>query len=157
MLTAGPGKRDCAALGVDAIPGVLRSDRRVLGQYEGHRRSRKRDHQVGHELLPWRRVRISYENSALDSRDYFSRSGNTRGAIRRISSAARRVGQSSRDKTFIFGDYEGFRQAKGITTTITVPSDSARAGKLVSGPVTVDPAAAAELAMFPHCHARNLR
>src|ERR1700730_10460791 len=90
-------------------------------------------------------------NSALDSRDYFSRSGNTPLAqFRRNQFGGAAGGPIIKDKTFIFGDYEGFRQAKGITTTITVPSDNARAGNLVSGPVTVDPAAAAELAMLPH-------
>jgi Carboxypeptidase regulatory-like domain/TonB-dependent Receptor Plug Domain/TonB dependent receptor len=90
-------------------------------------------------------------NSALDSRDYFSRSGNTPLAeFRRNQFGVAAGGPIIKDKTFIFGDYEGLRQVKGITTTITVPSDNARAGNLVSGPVTVDPAAAAELAMFPH-------
>ena len=107
-------------------------------------------------------------NSALDSRDYFSRSGNTPLAqFRRNQFGAAAGGPIIKDKTFIFGDYEGFRQAKGITTTITVPSDSARAGTLHYDPtapppggctvtvpgtctVKVDPAAAAELAMFPH-------
>src|SRR6202022_3455272 len=89
-------------------------------------------------------------NSALDSRDYFSRSGNTPLAqFRRNQFGAAVGGPIAKDKTFIFGDYEGFRQAKGITTTITVPSDSARTGNLKSGPVKVDPAAAAELAMYP--------
>ena len=90
-------------------------------------------------------------NSALDSRDYFSRSADTPLAqFRRNQFGAAAGGPIIKDKTFIFGDYEGFRQAKGITTTVTVPSDAAREGNLVSGPVTVDPAAAAELAMFPH-------
>jgi len=107
-------------------------------------------------------------NSALDSRDYFSRSGNTPvAAFRRNQFGAAAGGPIIKDKTFIFGDYEGMRQAKGITTTIKVPSDSARAGTLhydPAGPppnlctvtvpgtctVTVDPAAAAELVMFPH-------
>src|SRR5467141_1941013 len=90
-------------------------------------------------------------NSALDSRDYFSRSGNTPLAqFRRNQFGGAAGGPIIKDKTFIFGDYEGFRQAKGITTTVTVPSDNARAGNLVSGPVTVSPGAAAELAMFPH-------
>jgi hypothetical protein len=90
-------------------------------------------------------------NSALDSRDYFSRSANTPLAqFRRNQFGAAAGGPIIKDKTFIFGDYEGFRQAKGITTAVTVPSDAAREGNLVSGPVTVDPAAAAELAMFPH-------
>ncbi|HXM97119.1 MAG TPA: TonB-dependent receptor [Candidatus Dormibacteraeota bacterium] len=107
-------------------------------------------------------------NSALDSRDYFSRSANTPLAqLRRNQFGAAAGGPIIKDKTFIFGDYEGFRQAKGITTAVTVPSDTARQGTLhydPAGPapkfctvtvpgtctVTVDPAAAAELAMFPH-------
>jgi hypothetical protein len=89
-------------------------------------------------------------NSALDSRDYFSRSGNIPLAqFRRNQFGASAGGPIIKDKTFIFGDYEGFRQAKGITTSVTVPSDAARQGNLVSGPVKVNPAAAAELAMFP--------
>src|SRR5467141_694179 len=107
-------------------------------------------------------------NSALDSRDYFSRSGNTPlAAFRRNQFGAAAGGSIIKDKTFILGDYEGMRQAKGITTTIKVPSDPARAGTLhydPAGPppnlctvtvagtctVTVDPAAAAELVMFPN-------
>jgi hypothetical protein len=107
-------------------------------------------------------------NSALDSRDYFSRSGNTPlAAFRRNQFGASAGGPLIKDKTFVFGDYEGFRQGKGITTSINVPSDTARAGLLhydpakgppafctVTGPTTctatVDAAANAELAMFPH-------
>jgi len=107
-------------------------------------------------------------NSALDSRDYFSRSGNTPLApFRRNQFGAAAGGPTIKDKTFIFGDYEGMRQAKGITTAINVPSDAARGGTIQYDPtngapagctpisatqctVTVDPAAAAELAMFPH-------
>src|SRR6202790_951656 len=90
-------------------------------------------------------------NSALDSRDYFSRSGNTPLAqFRRNQFGAAAGGPVIKDKTMIFRDYEGLRHAKGITTSVTVPSDAAREGNLVSGRVTVNPAAAAELAMFPH-------
>src|SRR6202171_4568683 len=111
-------------------------------------------------------------NSALDSRDYFSRSANTPLAqFRRNQFGGAAGGPIIKDKTFIFGDYEGFRQAKGITTAITVPSDTARGGTLHYPPggkppagctvtdsvngictVTVDAAAAADLAMFPHAN-----
>jgi hypothetical protein len=109
-------------------------------------------------------------NSAMDARDYFSRSSNTPIAqFRRNQFGVAAGGPIIKDKTFIFGDYEGFRQTKGITTQITVPSDTARAGTLHYDPigapptgctptapssgvctVTVNAAAAAMLVMFPH-------
>src|SRR5258708_5051744 len=67
-------------------------------------------------------------NSALDSRDYFSRSGNTPvAAFRRNQFGAAAGGPIIKDKTFVFGDYEGMRHAKRMTRTIKVPSYSARA------------------------------
>src|ERR1700730_2236569 len=107
-------------------------------------------------------------NRALDSRDYFTRSGNIPIAqFRRNQFGAAVGGPVIKDKTFFFFDYEGFRQGKGITTAINVPSEAARGGTITyttpPGPpagcavvsatlctVTVDPGAAKELAMFPH-------
>jgi hypothetical protein len=107
-------------------------------------------------------------NSALDSRDYFARSGDTPIAqFRRNQFGAAIGGPIIKDKTFFFFDYEGFRQGKGITTAINVPSEAARGGTITyttpPGPppgcavvsatlctVTVDPGAAKELAVFPH-------
>jgi hypothetical protein len=92
-----------------------------------------------------------FRDSAMDSRDYFSRTANLPLAqFRRNQFGAAAGGPIIKSKTFIFGDYEGFQQIKGITSSVSVLSDAARAGNLVSGQVTVDPAAAAELAMFPH-------
>src|SRR6202790_4536750 len=55
-------------------------------------------------------------NSAFDSRDYFSRTSNTPLAeFRRNQFGAAAGGPILKDKTFIFGDYEGMRQKKGST------------------------------------------
>src|SRR5258708_27944044 len=70
-------------------------------------------------------------NSALDSRDYFSRSGDTPLAqFRRNQFGGAAGGPIIKDKTFIFGDYEGFRQTKGVTTAGSVPFSNAPGGTL---------------------------
>jgi TonB dependent receptor len=59
-------------------------------------------------------------------------------------------GPIQKDKTFIFGDYEGVKQTLGQTLTANVPSPAALAGNVSTGPVTVDLAAARFLnAFFP--------
>src|SRR6202030_2008967 len=85
-------------------------------------------------------------NSALDARNFFD------GAIppfRRNQFGADAGGPVRKDKVFLFGDYEGIRQSKGITYVDEVPSLAARAGKLSTGTVTVDPAAAKYLSFYP--------
>src|SRR6202521_3833393 len=70
-------------------------------------------------------------NSALDSRDYFTRSANVpRPDFKRNQFGASAGGPIIKDKTFIFGDYEGLRQVKGISSDITVPTLPARMGIL---------------------------
>ena len=54
-----------------------------------------------------------------------------------------------KDRTFIFGNYEGLRQYQSTSATSTVPSANARAGNLVAGSVTVNPAVAPYLQFFP--------
>jgi|SRR5579872_4847195 len=63
-------------------------------------------------------------NSALDARNFFDR-----GRIppfRRNQFGAEAGGPIRKDKLFVFGDYEGIRQSKGITNLVTVPSPAAR-------------------------------
>src|SRR5258708_30850899 len=48
-------------------------------------------------------------------------------------------GPVQKDRTFIFGDYEGLRSSLGVTQVDTVPSAAARAGNLSSGEIKVDP------------------
>src|ERR1700730_7632567 len=85
-------------------------------------------------------------NSALDARNFFD------GAIppfRRNQFGADAGGPIRKDKIFVFGDYEGIRQSKGITYVDEVPSLAARAGKLSTGTVTVDPAAVKYISLYP--------
>jgi hypothetical protein len=107
-------------------------------------------------------------NSGLDANDFFSNStGQPRAEFRRNQFGASAGGPIIKDKTFVFGDYEGLRQVKGIPSSVNVPSLAARSGLLVyatpPGPpagctvvtsttcqvTTIDPAATAAFAMFP--------
>jgi hypothetical protein len=76
-------------------------------------------------------------NSALDARNFFD------GPIppfKRNQFGGSAGGPIQKDRTFIFGDYEGLRQSLGVTTVDTVPSRAARGGQLSTGGVSVDPA-----------------
>ena len=92
-------------------------------------------------------------NSALDSNDFFDvGAGKPKPPFKRNQFGGSLGGPIIKDKTFFFADYEGLRQTKGIPTSITVPSDAARAGNLASGPVVVNPYSAALLATYPHAN-----
>ena len=69
-------------------------------------------------------------NSALDARNFFD--GATIPPFRRNQFGAEVGGPIRKDKLFVFGDYEGVRQSKGITNPLTVPSNAARNGLLCS-------------------------
>jgi hypothetical protein len=93
-------------------------------------------------------------NSALDARNFFD--GPAIPPFRRNQYGASGGGPIQKDKTFIFGDYEGLRQALGLSQLVQVPSQAARNGILcasddcsVTTNVTVDPAVKPYLAFFP--------
>src|SRR5882757_6452263 len=101
-------------------------------------------------------------NSALDAKDYFSSINDTpKAAFRRNQFGVAAGGPIIKDKTFVFGDYEGLRQAKGITTSVSVPSDNARLGILADpnhpgqnlpalvGPCPAEPAGATSHNLAP--------
>jgi hypothetical protein len=73
-----------------------------------------------------------FRNSALDARDEFDLPGQI-AEFRRNQFGAAAGGPIIRDRTFIFGDYEGLRQYKGISVTSTVPNADARSGLLCVG------------------------
>ena len=74
-------------------------------------------------------------NSALDARNFFDIS---KPPFRRNQFGGSAGGPILKERTFIFGDYEGLRQSQGVTQVTTVPSAAARAGNLSTGQVTPD-------------------
>jgi len=101
-------------------------------------------------------------NSALDARNFFD--GPVIPEFRRNQFGASGGGPIHKDRTFVFGDYEGIRQAKGISARDIVPSPEARAGHIhytITPPpnctvtsatectVTVDPSVQKYLPLFP--------
>jgi Carboxypeptidase regulatory-like domain/TonB dependent receptor len=85
-------------------------------------------------------------NSALDARNFFD--GPVIPPFKRNQFGSSGGLPIQKNRTFIFGDYEGLRQSLGLTTLTTVPSQAARNGQLSTGAVTVDPAVARYLAAF---------
>src|ERR1700730_946411 len=94
-------------------------------------------------------------NRALDARNYFDSSIPP---FKRNQFGGSAGGPIRKDRTFVFGDYEGIRQSLGLTSVVTVPSAAARSGQLCSLPgtppacapttVTVDPAVQRYLSIF---------
>jgi hypothetical protein len=56
-------------------------------------------------------------------------------------------------KTFFFADFEAVREGQSLSFSDVVPSDAARLGNLVAGPVIVDPKVAPYLALWPKANA----
>ena len=75
-------------------------------------------------------------NDAFDARNFFDAA---KPAFHRNQFGGSAGGPIWKDRTFIFGDYEGLRQSQGITQVATVPSSAARSGNLSTGKVTPDP------------------
>ncbi len=69
-------------------------------------------------------------NSALDARNFFDLGSIPPFKRNQFGGAA--GGPIRKDQTFIFADYEGIRQSKGISQVSFVPSPAARAGNLCS-------------------------
>ena len=77
-----------------------------------------------------------FRNSALDARNFFD---TKKPPFHRNQFGVSLGGPIRRDRTFIFGDYEGLRSSLGVTQVDTVPSAAARAGNLSTGHIQVDP------------------
>lgn len=77
-----------------------------------------------------------FRNSALDARNFFD---TKKPPFRRNQFGASLGGPILKDRTFIFGDYEGLRSSTGVTQVDTVPSATALVGNLSTGQIQVDP------------------
>jgi hypothetical protein len=87
-----------------------------------------------------------FRNSALDARNFFDVA---KPPYRRNQFGGAIGGPIMKNRTFFFADYEGDREAKGITQVDFVPTLNARMGQLSTGAVTVNTAAQRYLALFP--------
>jgi hypothetical protein len=94
-------------------------------------------------------------NSAMDAANYFENAnGLPKAGFRRNQFGASAGGPVWKDKVFIFGDYEGLRQSKGITHVAHTLSAAARTGHIHDdngNPITVpvDPTIAKFFTFFP--------
>src|SRR5215467_1966119 len=105
-------------------------------------------------------------NSDLDARNFFDRKGQASDPrippFRRNQFGASLGGPIQKDKTFIFGNYEGFRQQWYLTKVAIVPDAQARKGLLpdangVYQPVPdFNPAVAPYFALWPEPNGPNL-
>src|SRR4030088_3309686 len=85
-------------------------------------------------------------NSALDASNFFD---TKKPPFKRNQFGATAGGPILKDRTFIFGNYEGLRQSLGITQVNTVPTATGRAGHLAGGDVPVDPKIVPYLPIWP--------
>jgi hypothetical protein len=69
-------------------------------------------------------------NSDLDARSYFAQGSNP--PFRQNQFGAAAGGPLKKDKAFLFGNYEGFRQALSVSSVAVVPDQQARQGFLPS-------------------------
>lgn len=82
-----------------------------------------------------------YRNGALDARNYFAPSGEAKPKYLRNQFGGSLGGPIKRDRTFLFGDYEGTRGREGITRITNVPTALERAGNFTQSlfGVPIDP------------------
>lgn len=155
----GPGSVSGATLGVDAVQefSVIASDAPAqYGRMSGgviNSITRQGSNQLHGSVYDFVR------NSVFDDRGYFDPVGQGEPSFRRNQFGATLGGPIRHDKTFFFANYEGFRQAQGVTLQSTVLSPNARKGLVTctSGAtcqnglqqIKIDPAVQPFLAIFP--------
>jgi len=71
-------------------------------------------------------------NDGLNTRDFFAPENQPKPELKQNQFGASLGGPLVKDKLFVFGYYEGFRNKRGITQTIVVPTADQRAGSFGS-------------------------
>lgn len=87
-------------------------------------------------------------NSKLDARNFFD--GGTIPPFKRNQFGGSGGGPIQKDKTFIFGNYEGFRQRLGLSSVAVVPDQLARTGQLPDAQGIYRPVAGYNPAVAPY-------
>jgi Carboxypeptidase regulatory-like domain len=99
-----------------------------------------------------------FRNDAMDANNFFAnRAGLSINELRQNQFGGSLGGPIIKDKTFFFGDYEGYRQVAGTTSTVTVPTafEHANPGNLtdIGGPVIpasqLNPLGTALFSLYP--------
>ncbi|HEV2246190.1 MAG TPA: carboxypeptidase-like regulatory domain-containing protein [Terriglobia bacterium] len=98
-------------------------------------------------------------NSAVDARNFFDRG--SKSSFQRNQFGGALGGPIQKNKTFIFGNYEGYRQHLRLSNVALVPDDQARQGFLPGSDGTlvnvgVASAAAPLLSLWPHANGPEL-
>jgi outer membrane receptor protein involved in Fe transport len=148
----GPGSVIGAALGVDAVAefSVLTSNYEAeYGRTSGgvvNAITRSGSNQIHGDAYEFIR------NSDLDARNFFDTAGKPQFKRNQFGAA---VGfPIQKDRTFLFADYEGFRQRLGLSFSDIVPSPNARNGTIVNpngttSTITVNPSIVPYLPFWP--------
>jgi len=86
-------------------------------------------------------------NSDLDARNFFDQGHIPQ--FQRNNFGGALGGPIQKDKTFVFGNYEGYRQHLGLSDVTLVPDNDARLGIIGTAKVGITPPAQALLALWP--------
>ena len=86
-------------------------------------------------------------NSALDARNFFDQAFVP--PFRRNQFGGALGGPLRKNKLFLFGNYEGFRQALAVTNVAVVPDAQARLGRLPTAFANLNPAMLAYMSFWP--------